>query len=152
MHCQVVCTPTILFTNTLMQNHLRRFLIIVLFSKFISTSDDGHMRAFCCGNAVTGECDQNKKIKLFLRNRWCGCVQTSRKKQIVAKHGLSCCQAALQDIVIFSNGARWNRHSVVNFFYPTKSSLGLSDLYWLHFAIQIPDGTFLRDTRARQNE
>ena len=23
-------------------------------SKFISTSDDGHMRAFCCGNAVTG--------------------------------------------------------------------------------------------------
>ena len=26
----------------------------LMHSKFISTSDDGHMRAFCCGNAVTG--------------------------------------------------------------------------------------------------
>ena len=40
------------------QNHLHNFHL----SKFISTSDDGHMRAFCCGNAVTGDVTDKAKL------------------------------------------------------------------------------------------
>ena len=71
---------------------MENFLIHLLFSKFISTSDDGHMRAFCCGNAVTGEHDKTyitckgecNPDQTFPRNWRCGCVQTSRKKPIVS--------------------------------------------------------------------
>ena len=92
-----VVSSSILFINgklsLLIPDHL-------LFSKFISTSDDGHMRAFCCGNAVTGEHDDNDKTYItckgecnpdqtFPRNWRCGCVQTSWKKSIVFKQGRS---------------------------------------------------------------
>ena len=33
---------------------LSKFMLFLLLSKFMFTSDDGHMRIFCCGKAVTG--------------------------------------------------------------------------------------------------
>ena len=124
---------------------MENFLIHLLFSKFISTSDDGHMRAFCCGNAVTGEhdktyitckgeCNPDQNIPQELAMWLCtnlpeevNSCQTRKKlleqsalqisswrKLIVVKHGTSSRQVASEDIVIFSNGAHWNRYSVVN--------------------------------------
>ena len=55
VHRQVIITVII---NS--QNHLHYFH----FSKFISTSDDGHMRAFCCGNAVTGDVTDKAKLNI----------------------------------------------------------------------------------------
>ena len=67
------------------------------------------------------------------RDWWCGGVQAPRKKSIIV---------ICKTCVIFSDSARLNTATAL-WYSLQQSTSGLSDLYRLHFAMELIDGTLI---------